>query len=353
MARSVFPFVVIAGILAILPGCGFFGSQQRPPWRDAAEKECLARKAVRSSAYVQPAREISGPGICGLIQPLKITGLTGGTVAFNTQAVLGCPVTEALENWLESVVQPAALARFGQPVTQIDSLGSYGCRPINNQRGAKLSEHAFGNALDIGGFHLADGRKIAVGGGWTRGEEQEKAFLRETHAGACEHFTTVLGPGSNALHYDHFHVDLAMHGATSTGPRRYCRPIIKDIKPAPRRDDLPDPPMIEPELEIARAKMRGGQTLAQAAMPGRLTTAQQIPGRPVALIGGTAPAPQARTLSVASLANSYGGSYSRNSSPGTGTLGLGAPPQMLRAPVPRGGMLRDDGAFVPPGEIGD
>ena len=129
-------------------------------------------------------------------------------------------------------VQPAALARFGQPVTQIDSLGSYGCRPINNQRGAKLSEHAFGNALDIGGFHLADGRKIAVGGGWTRGEEQEKAFLRETHAGACEHFTTVLGPGSNALHYDHFHVDLAMHGATSTGPRRYCRPIIKDIKPA-------------------------------------------------------------------------------------------------------------------------
>ena len=101
MARSVFPFVVIAGILAILPGCGFFGSQQRPPWRDAAEKECLARKAVRSSAYVQPAREISGPGICGLIQPLKITGLTGGTVAFNTQAVLGCPVTEALENWLE------------------------------------------------------------------------------------------------------------------------------------------------------------------------------------------------------------------------------------------------------------
>jgi len=163
----------------------------------------------------------------------------------------------------------------------------------------------------------------------------------------------VLGPGSNALHYDHFHVDLAMHGATSTGPRRYCRPIIKDIKPAPRRDDLPDPPMIEPELEIARAKMRGGQTLAQAAMPGRLTTAQQIPGRPVALIGGTAPAPQARTLSVASLANSYGGSYGRNSSPGTGTLGLGAPPQMLRAPVPRGGMLRDDGAFVPPGEIGD
>jgi hypothetical protein len=285
---------------------------------------------VRASAYVQPAREISGPGICGLTRPLKVTGLTGGTVAFNTQAVLGCPVTEALETWLEAVVQPAALARFGQPVTQIDSMGSYNCRPINNARGAKLSEHSFGNALDIGGFHLADGRKIVVAGGWTRGEEQEKAFLREAHAGACEHFTTVLGPGSNALHYDHFHVDLAMHGATSTGPRRYCRPIIKDIKPAPRRDNLPDPPMIEPELEIARAKMRGGQTLAQAAAQAQ---------------------PQQRALTMASLSNS-GGGYGR-SPQGFGGLGLGAPPQMLRAPAARGGMLRDDGAFVPPGEIGD
>lgn len=346
MARSVLPFAVIAGILAILPGCGFFGAQQRPAWRDAAEKECLARKAVRASAFVQPSREISGPGICGLTQPFKITGLTGGTVAFNTQAVLGCPVTEALENWLEAVVQPAALARFGQPVAQIDSMGSYGCRPINNARGARLSEHSFGNALDIGGFRLADGRKIVVAGGWSRGEEQEKAFLRETHAGACEHFTTVLGPGSNALHYDHFHVDLAMHGATSEGPRRYCRPIIKDIKPAPRRDDLPDPPMLEPELEIARAKMRGGQTLAEAAR----AAAQAQP-------------PQ-RTLTMAGLTGGGSGSYGR-SAPGFGgppqmglggpSLGgpsLGAPPQMLRAPTARG-MLRDDGAFVPPGEIGD
>jgi hypothetical protein len=347
MARRVLQFAVIAGLLAILPGCGFFGFQQRPAWRDAAEKACLARKSVRPSAYIQPARAINGPGICGLTQPYKIAGLVGGTVQLNTQATLGCPVTEALENWLEGVVQPAALARFGQPVTQIDSMGSYACRAINNQRGAKLSEHAFGNALDIGAFELADGRRIVIRKDWTKGEEQEKAFLREAHQGACDHFTTVLGPGSNVFHYDHFHVDLAMHGATSQGLRRYCRPVIRDIAPAPRRDDLPDPPALEPEWEIARAKMRGGQTLAQAA-------SAQPPARPLGLIGAAAPQP-ARNLTVASLAGAYGGGQpaASNGAYGRGSgLALGAPPQPLREPAARG-MLRDDGAFVPPGEIGD
>jgi hypothetical protein len=76
--------------------------------------------------------------------------------------------------------------------------------------------------------------------------------------------------------------------------------------------------------------MRGGQTLAQAAAQAQ---------------------PQQRALTMASLSNS-GGGYGR-SPQGFGGLGLGAPPQMLRAPAARGGMLRDDGAFVPPGEIGD
>lgn len=120
-----------------------------------------------------------------------------------------------------------------------------------------------------------------------------------------------------------------MHGATSTGPRRYCRPIIKDIKPAPRRDDLPDPPMLEPELEIARAKMRGGKTLAETAL-----------------------AQNQQRILTASL-SATPGAYSRSGSGFGSSLSLGAPPQMLRAPAVRGGMLRDDGAFVPPGEIGD
>jgi hypothetical protein len=322
--------MLVAGVIATLPGCGLFERPQRPAWREAADKACMARRTVRMNAYVQPARAIDGPGICGLNQPLKVAALKDGTVAISSTATLNCPMAEALEKWMLDVVQPAAWARFKQPVTQIDTMGSYGCRPINNKSGAKLSEHAFGNAIDIGGFRLADGRSVTLLKGWTKGDEQEKGFLREAHIGACDHFTTVLGPGSNALHANHFHVDLAMHGNTSQGPRRYCRPILRELPPRPRLDDLPDPPMLEPEIDMARS-MGGNRNQVAAS---RQATAALV--RP-------APAPLAPMGSTAR----YGGRMG---------LDIAAPlqmPQRQPALAARGGMLRDDGVFVPPGEIGD
>lgn len=79
---------------------------------------------------------------------------------------------------------------------------------MNGQPGAHISEHAFGNALDIAAFVLADGRRITVKNGW-HGAPEEQGFLRDVHASACENFSTVLAPGSNRFHYDHIHVDLA------------------------------------------------------------------------------------------------------------------------------------------------
>ena len=169
----------------------------------------------------------------------------------NTDQTLGCPMMPALDAWIEKVVQPTAQARFGMAVTGISAMGSYSCRSIDNQRGAKLSEHAFGNALDVGGFRLADGREISIVKEWKNGDPQAKAFLREVHGGACEFFTTVLGPGADVFHYNHIHLDLAMHGNTSTGPRRYCKPAPQNPSAPPKLDNLPDPPMIEEEQEVA------------------------------------------------------------------------------------------------------
>ena len=111
--------------------------------------------------------------------------------------------------------------------------GSYSCRPQNNRRGAKLSEHSFGNALDIMAFHLADGREVTVLKGW-RGNPREQDFLREVFVGACRYFATVLGPGADAFHYDHFHIDLARHDPR--GERTICKPILKFM---PRLDRAP------------------------------------------------------------------------------------------------------------------
>ena len=82
-----------------------------------------------------------------------------------------------------------------------------------------MSEHAFGNALDIAGFTLADGRKITVKNGW-HGTPEEQGFLHDVQLYACETFTTVLAPGYNVYHYDHIHVDLMRRRAGY----RPCRP---------------------------------------------------------------------------------------------------------------------------------
>ncbi len=85
--------------------------------------------------------------------------------------------------------------------------------------GSGVSEHAFGNAIDIAAFTLADGRRITVQEGW-RGTPEEQGFLHDVHLAACDNFTTVLAPGYNAAHYNHIHVDLMRR---SSGDRP-CRP---------------------------------------------------------------------------------------------------------------------------------
>jgi hypothetical protein len=140
-------------------------------------------------------------------------------VAINPPATLACPIVSELDRWIASAVQPAALHWFGIPVAEITQISAYSCRGMNGNPRASISEHAFGNALDISSFTLADGRKITVKGGWN-GLPEEQGFLRDVQGAACEQFTTVLAPGSNVYHYDHIHVDL-MRRASG---HRACNP---------------------------------------------------------------------------------------------------------------------------------
>ncbi len=217
--------LVLAAAVGSLGGCSDYQHQERPPWRAQAEQACLAHGLIHESSFVRAFHELDGPGICGATYPFKVTALDDGAVALNATETLDCPMVAALDQWVREVVQPAAEARFGEKVVRINAMGSYSCRGINNMSGASLSEHAFANAIDIGGFVLASGRELNIRTGFNGQDEQERAFLHEAHAGACTYFTTVLGPGYNVFHYNHFHVDLAMHGSTAHGPRRYCKPV--------------------------------------------------------------------------------------------------------------------------------
>ena len=257
MWRCVVSRIGLVLALGSLAGCSLGLFEERESWRDATERACYAQKLVVPSYYQRPAREVDGRGTCGIEQPLKVNAFEKGVVAVTGgDVLLGCMMTYSMERWMTQSIQPAAQARFGMPVTEILTMGTYACRTRNNKRGDKLSEHAFANAFDIAGFRLADGRTIRVKTDWRNGDPASQAFLREALVTACRYFTTVLGPGSNRLHEDHIHIDLAHHNAAGTS--HYCRPNIPmPPPPAPGMDTpmvmLPDTTVPAPATMEQRA----------------------------------------------------------------------------------------------------
>jgi hypothetical protein len=212
--------LVVAGLF--LKACGSVPRESRAEWRDRAEAQCMASARVRKSPYVTQVSTISGPSACSILAPLKVSAALGGRVRITPTATVGCPVTASLDRWIRNSIQKAAYRQFGKPVVEIKQISSYSCRGRNGRRRGPLSEHAYGNAIDIAAFRLSDGRQITVVKGWWRGTPREKAFLREVFAGACEEFYTVLGPGSDRHHYNHFHLDLLVTNVSKG--RHYCQP---------------------------------------------------------------------------------------------------------------------------------
>lgn len=202
----------------VLAACGSREPAMRKPreaWRAKAERTCLKSGLVRQSPYVKRLSALNGPGPCGTRKPFLVSAAQDGQVSLHPPATLTCRMVPALNAWLESDVQPNALALLGEQVTGIEVAASYGCRTRNSKRGGKMSEHGFANAIDIRAFVLAGGRKFSVERGWT-GSPQDALFLRSVHRSACARFKTVIGPDGDRNHRDHFHLDLAWHGKDGT-----------------------------------------------------------------------------------------------------------------------------------------
>lgn len=208
--------------LLILWGCSSAPDfiARKEPWRDDEESACLASGVVRESSFVRGRSALGGPSVCGTARPFEMSAAARGRVSMKPAALLRCPMIPQIERWVQGAVEPAALRFLGAPLVELKVASSYSCRPINHQPGGRLSEHGMANAIDVSAFILADGRTVSVKTGW-HGDPRERAFLQAVHQGACQEFTTVLGPNADRFHHDHFHVDLARHGRD--GLTRICK----------------------------------------------------------------------------------------------------------------------------------
>jgi hypothetical protein len=89
-------------------------------------------------------------------------------------------------------------------VVDLAIFGSCMCRSRNSARGARISEHGCGKAIDIAGFVLDTGQTLAVQG-------NDNATIRKAQRATCVPLGTTLGPGSDGYHENHIQLDTASY----------------------------------------------------------------------------------------------------------------------------------------------
>ena len=178
-------------------------------------RQCLKSLKANDVKYTPLPNQSFGGG-CQTIDAVKLMQFS--TDASNLGAMT-CPLAAAFTAWAKYAVRPAARQYLGADVVRIETFGTYNCRNVNGARSGKLSEHAFGNAVDVAAFVLKDGRRISLLKGWN-GTSEERAFLRRLHDSACKRFGTVLGPNYNSAHANHFHFDM---GKSMKDGSAFCR----------------------------------------------------------------------------------------------------------------------------------
>ncbi len=171
------------------------------------EEELQCRTRLRKLGVTfRDLPPIDDGGGCRVDYPIEVTGLPRG-VELTPGATLNCKFAEAFASWTKNELNPSSKRRYFSGVRQIRQGSSYSCRTIGNKRGGRLSEHAKGNALDVMDVTLKNGKKIAVRRPGLFAFRQ-RGLLNSVRGDACSYFTTVLGPGYDRAHKDHFHFDL-------------------------------------------------------------------------------------------------------------------------------------------------
>lgn len=160
-------------------------------------------------------------GACSVSDPVKLTAISrdGTVVKFPDGPTLTCGFAVRFVNWVTQEAAPVVQTGLSAKIATMGTGPGYQCRGRNGDSSAKLSEHAFGNAVDIERFKLSNGEVVDVSHAIDMSSKYQPvlAGLRST---GCQYFMTVLGPGANSAHASHFHFDLERRG--KKGNNKMC-----------------------------------------------------------------------------------------------------------------------------------
>lgn len=173
---------------------------------------CLQKLRAAGADFAVPASNVDY-GKCHVQNPVNLKALRaqGSSIKFPDAPLLNCKFALQFSKWLSESGAPILAAQMNSPVEKISTGPGFECRGRNGDGSAKISEHGYGNAVDIATFRLRNGKTLDVA---------DSTLLRGVRSSACGYFTTVLGPGSNSAHEKHFHFDLGAHG--KSGNYRIC-----------------------------------------------------------------------------------------------------------------------------------
>jgi len=194
--------------------------------------ECDQRLGAMAAIELVP--RLIGPDACGGEDMVRLDAVTrpGGVhIALKPAPVLRCAFAESVAVWLRDEAAPR-VEKLGATLSAVETYDSYECRGRNRVPGAKLSEHAKGNAVDLRSFILADGRIVTL-----TDVTVAKDFRDDLRESACRRFSTVLGPGSDGAHESHIHVDLIER----RGGYRMCQWDVRTPPPKEVADGVPLP----------------------------------------------------------------------------------------------------------------
>ncbi|OAN50275.1 hypothetical protein A6A04_02415 [Paramagnetospirillum marisnigri] len=215
------------GRLIAIVGILLLGACAAPPMRAAAppppvlDPDAACLKELRDRRVAFEPQAAMPAGSCSIANPVKVSA--DSQIGWNKPGLMSCAMARVVDRFETQVVGPAAQSVLGQKVVRLLHMGTYDCRnrrteatvaaagtPKGESRGGRPSEHAKGQAIDIGGFELADGTVISVKKDW-RGAGKRSEFLQAVARASCEHFNVVLTPNHNRLHADHLHLDIGPH----------------------------------------------------------------------------------------------------------------------------------------------